>query len=226
MSLATFLFRSSLGRKYVMGVTGLLLFGFVIVHMAGNLQVFLGPGPINAYAEALKSNPLLLWGARAGLLFIAALHISSALGLASENRRARPVKYESGAPPIASSYAARTIVVSGIVLLAFIAFHLAHFTIGVVDPEYLEMRDFQGRHDVYRMVIAGFSNPAVSLFYILSMGLLCLHLSHGVSSSFQSLGLRNHKTIEFFKKAAWMVAVLVFLGNCSIPAAILTGIIR
>jgi succinate dehydrogenase / fumarate reductase cytochrome b subunit len=226
MNLLIYLFRSSVGRKYVMGVTGLMLFGFVVVHMAGNLQVFLGPDPINAYAQALKSMPLVLWGARAGLLLIVGLHISAALGLARDNQRARPMKYKSGEPPVASSYAARTIVISGLVLLAFILFHLSHFTIGLVDPDYLRLRDFYGRHDVYQMVIAGFSNPVVSIFYIVSMGLLCLHLSHGVASSFQSLGLRNQKTINGFKSAAWIIAALVFLGNCSIPVAILAGILK
>ncbi len=219
------LWQSSLGKKYIMAVTGLGLFGFVIIHMLGNLQVFLGPEPINAYAAALKSNPLILWGARGALLAIATLHIVSAAQLARANRQARPVAY-AHSKPVASSFANRTILISGLIILAFIVFHLAHYTVGLVDPELLRLRDAQGRHDVYRMVITGFSNPAISIFYIASMGLLLLHLSHGVSSLFQSLGLRSKKTFNFFDKLAKLSALILFIGNSAIPLAILAGVIR
>lgn len=225
MNILAFLYGSSLGRKYVMAVTGILLFLFVIVHMLGNLQIFLGPAAINEYAEALKSRPWLLWPARIGLLAVFLLHISAAIQLAIENRQARPVKYAAG-KPIASSYAARTIVITGLVVLAFIAFHLAHFTFLVVDRQFVNFNDLMGRHDVYRMMVAGFSNPAVAAFYIISMGLLCLHLSHGIASTFQSLGLRNQKTVRGLKAFGTACGVLVFLGNCSIPIAILAGMIK
>lgn len=219
------LWQSSLGKKYVMAVTGLGLFGFVIIHMLGNLQVFLGPETINAYAAALKSNPLILWGARAGLLAIVSLHIVSALQLARINRQARPVSYATS-KPVASTFANRTILISGLIILAFIVFHLSHYTIGLVDPGLLEFRDAQGRHDVYQMVITGFSNPLISVFYIVSMGLLLLHLSHGVSSLFQSLGLRSKKTFNFFDKLAKSAALILFIGNSAIPLAILAGAIK
>lgn len=219
------IWHSSLGKKYVMAITGLGLFGFVIIHMLGNLQIYLGSEAINAYAKTLKSNPAILWGARGGLLAIVVLHIVSALQLVKLNRQARPVAY-ANPKPIASSFAARTILVSGLIILAFIVFHLAHYTLGMVDPQLLELHDAQGRHDVYRMMIAGFSNPLVSIFYIVSTGLLCLHLSHGVSSTFQSLGLRSKKTFGFFDKLAKGAALLIFLGNCSIPVAILAGVIK
>lgn len=219
------IWHSSLGKKYVMAITGLGLFGFVIIHMLGNLQIYLGSEAINAYAKTLKSNPAILWGARGGLLAIVVLHIVSALQLVKLNRQARPVAY-ANPKPIASSFAARTILVSGLIILAFIVFHLAHYTLGLVDPQLLELHDAQGRHDVYRMMIAGFSNPLVSIFYIVSTGLLCLHLSHGVSSTFQSLGLRSKKTFGFFDKLAKGAALLIFLGNCSIPVAILAGVIK
>ncbi len=208
-----------------MAITGLLLFIFVIVHMVGNLQIYLGPEKINAYARFLKSNPVILWGARFGLLGIAVLHVVTALQLALANRRARGVAY-AGSKPIASTFAQRTIVMSGLIILAFILFHLAHFTLGWVDPQYLHFEDAAGRHDVYRMMVTGFSNPIVSIFYLVSMGLLLMHLSHGVSSIFQSLGLRSKKTFGFFDKLAKLSASAIFLGNCSIPLAILAGLVK
>jgi succinate dehydrogenase / fumarate reductase cytochrome b subunit len=225
MNILASFYGSSLGKKYVMGITGLLLFAFVVVHMAGNLQVFLGPDALNNYALLLKSSPLILWGTRIGLLVVALLHIVSALQLARENQKARPVKYATG-KPIASSYASRTMVMSGLILLAFIIFHLSHFTLGLVDPEYLQFHDFSGRHDVYRMVVTGFSKPLITIFYIISMAILFLHLSHGVASSFQSLGLRNQKTVNGFKMAAWVAAVIVFIGNCAIAIAVLAGWVK
>jgi succinate dehydrogenase / fumarate reductase, cytochrome b subunit len=225
MNMLAFLFNSSLGRKYVMAVTGIMLFLFVIVHMLGNLQIFLGPATINDYAVALKSRPWLLWPARIGLLAAFLLHIAAAIQLALENRQARPVKYAQGRP-IASSYAARTIVISGLIILAFIAFHLAHFTFSFVDPQFADLDDLMGRHDVYRMMVIGFSSPLISSFYIISMGLLCLHLSHGITSTMQSLGLRSHKTAEGFKVFAIVAAAAIFIGNCAIPIAILAGIIK
>jgi succinate dehydrogenase / fumarate reductase, cytochrome b subunit len=220
------LWRSSVGKKYVVAVTGLGLWLFVLVHLAGNLQVFLPAHIINSYAYNLKANPLILWGARLSLLGMAALHVTATIQLALANRRARPARYAVG-KPVASSLAQRTMVVSGLVLLAFILFHLAHFTIGLVDPELLALRDpATGHHDVHRMMVTGFSNCLVSGFYIAAMGLLMFHLSHGISSIFQSLGLRSRKTYRFLRNLAHAVAILIFIGNCSIPLAILAGWVK
>jgi succinate dehydrogenase / fumarate reductase cytochrome b subunit len=219
------IWQSSLGKKYIMAITGLGLFLFVVVHMIGNLQIFIGRDQINDYAMALKSHPMFLWTARIGLLAVATLHIVTAIQLAHENRRARPVAY-SDKKVVASTFANRTIVIGGLLILAFIVFHLLHFTIGWIDPDYLRLRDSMGRHDVYQMVINGFSNPFVSILYIFSMGFLMLHLSHGVSSVFQSLGLRNKKNFGFFDKLAKISAILIFIGNSSIPLAVLAGIIK
>lgn len=221
------LWRSSLGKKYVMAITGLGLFLFVIVHMLGNLQIFFGPENLNAYGKALKSTPAVLWGARLGLLFITVLHVTAAIQLALANRRARPVGYAVG-KPVASSLAQRTMVISGLIILAFIVFHLAHFTIGLIDPAYLDLQDplDLSRHDIYRMIINGFSNPLVAIFYIVSMGLLLLHLSHGVASMFQSLGLRSKKVLWVIDKAAKGAALILFLGNASIPLAVLAGFLK
>jgi succinate dehydrogenase / fumarate reductase, cytochrome b subunit len=221
------LWRSSLGKKYVVAITGLGLFLFVVVHMLGNLQIFFGPENLNAYGKALKSTPALLWGARIGLLLITVLHITATVQLAIANRRARPVGYAVG-KPVASNFASRTMIISGLILLAFIVFHLAHFTIGLVDPTYLDLQDplDLSRHDIYQMIINGFSNPLVAIFYIVSMGLLLLHLSHGVVSMFQSIGLRSKKILWILDKSAKGIALILFLGNASIPVAVLAGFLK
>ncbi|MEW6206723.1 MAG: succinate dehydrogenase cytochrome b subunit [Acidobacteriota bacterium] len=225
MSKLKTLYQSSLGKKYIMALTGLGLFVFVIIHMLGNLQIFLGPDSINSYAEFLKSKPALLWTVRGGLLTLALLHITSAIQLVLINRRARPVGYSTD-KIVAASLAARTIIVSGLIILMFIIYHLLHFTAGAVDSRFLRYEDYLGRHDVYRMMIEGFSNPFASAFYIVSMGLLCLHLSHGVSSTFQSLGLKRRAYVDAIDRAASVSAVVIFLGNCAIPIAVLAGLVK
>ncbi|HZM87258.1 MAG TPA: succinate dehydrogenase cytochrome b subunit [Blastocatellia bacterium] len=224
MNLFSRAYHSSLGKKYVMAITGLLLFLFVIVHMAGNLQVYLGREAMNTYAALLASKPALLWTARVGLLIITMLHIISALQLAAENRAARPQNYAEGKP--IATFASRTILVSGLIIFAFIVYHLMHFTLGVTNPDFADLQDPLGQHDVYQMVVEGFRNPYVSVFYIVSMGLLCLHLSHGVSSLFQSLGIRRKTTVASFNRFAQVSAFVIFVGNCSIPIAIMSGYVR
>jgi succinate dehydrogenase / fumarate reductase, cytochrome b subunit len=224
MSNVTRFYKSSLGKKYVMALTGFALFAFVIAHMAGNLQIFLGADAINAYAAFLKSKPGILWAARLGLLAVVVLHITAAIQLARINRRARPVGYNDN-KVVASSLAQRTILMSGLIILAFVVYHLLHFTFGVTNPEYLHLTR-NGQHDVYGMMIAGFSNVWVSAFYIIAMGLLCLHLSHGVSSMFQSLGLRRRAITRSVNLFAKTMALVIFVGNVAIVAAVLTGLVK
>jgi succinate dehydrogenase / fumarate reductase cytochrome b subunit len=218
-------YQTSIGKKYIMALTGLGLFLFVIVHMLGNLQIFLGQEAINSYAEYLKSKPALLWTARIGLLLLVVLHIVIAIKLALENRAARPVGYVDN-KVVGASFATQTILFSGIIILAFIIYHLSHFTIGLTNPDYLKLRDALGRHDVYRMMIEGFSNIGASVFYLVSMGLLCLHLTHGVSSLFQSLGLRRKAYFRAVDTFAKVSAVVIFLGNCFIPIAVMTKLVK
>jgi len=225
MTVLSALYHSTLGKKYIMALSGLGLFGFVVVHMLGNLQVFLGPEPLNAYAVFIKSKPVLLWTTRLGLLALVFLHILTAVQLTLRNRAARPEKYDRN-KPYRANYASRTLFLSGAALFAFIVYHLMHFTLGLVDPAYLQLRDSADRHDVYRMTILGFSHPGVSAFYIASMALLCLHLSHGVGSTFQSIGFKNKQTAGWIDRVSKMLAVIVFLGNSSMPLAVLAGIIR
>ncbi|HSF25710.1 MAG TPA: succinate dehydrogenase cytochrome b subunit [Blastocatellia bacterium] len=224
MNLLSRVYRSSIGKKYIMAVTGFVLFLFVVGHMLGNLQVYLGPEPMNAYAAFLKSKPTLLWAVRAGLLLVALLHITSAVQLAAENRNARPERYAEGRP--IASFASRTILVSGLIVFAFVIYHLMHFTFGVTNPEFMQLEDSNSQHDVYRMVVLGFSNGWVSSFYLISMGLLCLHLSHGLSSMFQSLGIRSNANLRLVTGFARVSALIIFIGNCSIPISILAGVVN
>jgi succinate dehydrogenase / fumarate reductase cytochrome b subunit len=227
MNLLTNIFKSSLGRKYVMAVSGLVMFLFVIGHLAGNLQIFLGPEAINRYGHFLQSNPELIWPARLFLLLMLGLHIWAAAQLTRENRAARPDRYAEFRP-VGSSYASRTMFMSGLIVLVFIIYHLLHFTVEVqsvnfTGRNFVILEDPQKRHDIFSMMVLGFRNIWVSGFYILGMALLCLHLSHGVSSMFQSIGWKNRAYGPLLDKLARGVALLIFAGYTSIPAAVLLG---
>jgi succinate dehydrogenase / fumarate reductase cytochrome b subunit len=213
--------KSSLGSKYVMAVTGLGLVGFVIVHMLGNLQLFLGPDALNAYAKSLKSIPELLWAARLGLLAIFVLHIVYSIRLTLHNRAARPIPYAFTKQYREATFASRTMIYTGLVLLAFVIFHLAQYTFFLIDPSYMNLEDAQHRHDVYRMTIYGFRNPVVTASYVLAMFFLALHLSHGFQSAFQSLGLNHPRWMPLLKKTSLAIAVIVFTGNISMPLFVL-----
>ena len=221
------IFKSSLGKKYLMAGTGLLLVLFVVAHLAGNLQIFLGQEAINRYGHFLQTNPELIWPARIGLVFVIGIHIWAAIKLSAENRAARPVGY-SNYQPVGSSYASRTMLMSGLIIFAFIIYHLLHFTaevryINLTGENFVSFTDPEKRHDIYRMMIVGFNNFWVSAFYLIGMALLCLHLSHGISSMFQSMGWKNKAYGPRLDKIAKLVALAIFLGYSSIPVAILLG---
>ena len=221
------LFASSVGKKYIMAVSGCLLFLFVIAHLLGNLQIFLGPEVINRYGHFLQTNPELIWPARLGLLVMVALHIWAAVKLTAENRAARPISYAQY-EVVAAIYASRTMFMSGLIIFVFIIYHLLHFTVQVsainlTGESFVAFEDPQKRHDIFKMMVVGFSNLWVSGFYLLGMALLCLHLSHGASSMFQSIGWKNKTYGGFLDKFARVGALVIFLGYCSIPVAILLG---
>ncbi|GAB4245624.1 MAG: hypothetical protein OHK005_11090 [Candidatus Methylacidiphilales bacterium] len=219
---------SSLGRKYLVALTGAALVAFVIIHMAGNLQLFAGADVLNRYAHMLQSNALVLWTFRAGLLAVAVVHVVCAISLAIDNKRARPAEYVTKTK-IQASLASLTMVVSGLVVLGFIIFHLLHFTVKAGPfADYKLLRTQIGGEgplvpDVYAMVIQGFSNVWISGFYILGVGLLCLHLSHGISSIFQTLGLRSKATAAYTEWLAKGVSVIIFVGMAGVPLAVLLG---
>jgi succinate dehydrogenase / fumarate reductase cytochrome b subunit len=224
------LFCSSLGKKYIMAVTGAIMVLFVIGHLAGNLQIFLGPEAINRYGYFLQTNVELLWPVRLALLAVIVLHIWSASTLTVENRAARPITYEQW-HPTAANYASRTMMMSGIIAGVFIIYHLLHFTVMVqgvnfTGASFERLTDAEHRHDIYRMMVLGFQRPIVCFFYMVGVGLLCLHLSHGMSAMFQSLGWKNQGYGPCLDRAARWGAVVIFVGYISIPLSILLRVIQ
>ena len=223
----TNIFTSSVGKKFIMAATGLLLFLFVVGHLAGNLQVFLGWDEINRYGDFLQSNLELIWPARIGLLVMVGLHIWSAIKLSAENRAARPQPYAQH-EIVAASYASRTMLMSGLIILAFIIYHLMHFTlqepgINGLGRSFVDLHDAKERHDVFAMMVLGFRNPLVAGFYVVGMFLLCLHLSHGLSAMFQSLGWKSPVYAPCLDRGAKIVSWLIFAGYVSIPISITLG---
>ncbi len=200
-----------------MAATGLVLYGFVVAHMIGNLQVFLGPEAINAYAEFLQHflHGQGIWIARGVLLLAVALHVWAAVALTLSNWSARPLGYREWQAR-ESTYASRTMVWSGPLLFAFIAYHLAHFTLGSAHPDFV-------RGDVFRNVVVGFQNPFASAFYILAMLALGLHMYHGFWSMLQTLGLSHPRWNRVRRGLSLLLAGAVVAGNISIPLAVLSG---
>lgn len=220
--------KSSMGAKHLMAISGLVLTGFVLGHMAGNLLLFGGPDAINAYAEGLKNTPPLLWGTRIVVLVSVIVHVAAGLRLAAMNRAARPVKYVRYKPQLTPFYA-RVMPWTGMILLAFIVFHLLHYTVGVVEVSTFAGTagnvDAAGRPDVYSMMVHGFSNPLVAGSYLVAMVLLCMHLAHGVTSMFQSVGFNHPKYNSFVRYAGPVFGGLIFAGNSLIVLAVLAGVV-
>jgi succinate dehydrogenase / fumarate reductase, cytochrome b subunit len=212
--------QTTIGKKAIMAVTGFILFGFVVAHLLGNLQIYASPEQLNHYATSLRTIPALLWGARITLLVAVILHIWSSFELWRLQRAARPVPYVKKAN-LHSTYASRTMMWSGPIILAFVIFHLLHFTFGFVHPG----GPFE-EGNVYNNVVTGFQFWPVSLFYIIAMVLLCLHLYHGLWSMFQSLGFSQPVYTPWLKLFAKIVAVLIAAGNISIPVAVLAGFLK
>ena len=221
----TNLFSSSVGKKFVMAVTGLMLLGFVVGHMLGNLQFFLGHEAINRYGNFLQTTVEILWPARIGLLVVVGLHIWSAVKLSLENKAARPVAY-ANQKLVSASYASRTMIYSGFIILAFIIYHLLHFTamvqsVNLIGKDFSKLVDDENHHDIYAMIILGFKNPAVAVFYIFAQFLLFQHLGHGIAALCQSLGLKTPGYKKGIDMAAKVVSWGLFVGYCSVPLAVL-----
>lgn len=229
------IFHSSIGKKLIMGGTGAALFLFVVGHLVGNLQIFLPKERINAYAHLLHSNATLLWGVRLGLLVVVGLHVWAAITLSAQNKAARPAAYAGGKGPFGASWASQYMLMTGLVIAAFVVYHLLHYT-AQVSAINLTGKSFgdlvvkggpqDGFKDVHQMLVIGFSQPLVSLFYLVAIGLLCLHLSHGTSAMFQSLGMQEgiwRQRLECFAKVA---AGALFVGYASIPLAVLLRLVQ
>jgi len=222
---------SSVGAKVVVALGGIGLALFAVFHMLGNLKIFQGPDAINAYAHFLKHDlGALLWLARAGLLGIFLLHVVLAVRLKLRTMSARPQPYVYPARSH-SHLAARTMALTGILIGLFILLHLAHFTFGWVHRaemngqtvHYLDLKDAQGRHDVYTMVVAGFRTSWIAGIYLLAQAALFLHLIHGIPSTFQTLGLQSRRTLRTIRVLGVLVAGVILIGNCWIVTAVWSG---
>jgi succinate dehydrogenase / fumarate reductase cytochrome b subunit len=211
---------STIGKKVVMAVTGVVLFGYVIAHMLGNLQLYLGADVLNQYAASLREmlHGAGLWIARAVLLASAGLHIWAAASITMVDRTARPVGYREWQARD-STYASRTMRVSGVFLLAFIVYHLLDLTLGTVNPSFEE-------GDVYHNVVASFRVAPVAVFYVAAMLALGLHLQHGVYSMFQTLGVSHPRWERVAHRTATALAAAVVVGNISFPLAVLLGLVK
>ena len=218
-------YRSSVGKKWVMAVTGVVLLGYVFAHMAGNLKLYLGAEQINHYGEFLRDmgEPIvprtnLLWMLRAGLTVAFALHIHAAFSLTRLNRKARPQRYQSQRDYLVANYASRTMIWSGIIVLLFIVWHLADLTWGWTNPDFV-------RGDPYGNVVASFSRVPVAILYIAANVALGFHIFHGAWSLFQSVGANNPRFNQWRKNFAVAFAAVIVLGNVSFPIAVLTGVV-
>ena len=209
-------YQTTIGKKIVMAVTGMMLFGFVVSHLLGNLQFYLGRETMNHYAVTLRSMPGLLWPARAGLLLAVILHITASIQLTALKNAARPIGYVKKAA-VQASLASRTMMWSGPVVLAFLIFHLLHLTWGTVHP------NFQDVHPYENMVI-GFQVIPVTIFYVVAVSMLGLHLHHGVWSMFQTVGVNHPRYTPLLKKFSASASILLVLGFISIPIAVAIGV--
>jgi succinate dehydrogenase / fumarate reductase cytochrome b subunit len=224
------IWHSSLGKKYIMGISGFALVFFIFTHMMGNLQIFVGPYWINTYGQFLHERHEILWPARIVLLTLVVLHVWSAFKLRAENQAARPVSYAGDPAPFAASYASRTIMMSGLVIAAFVIFHLLHYALAVravnlTGIDFGSLRDSAGRPDLYLMMLLGFGKWPISVFYIIAVGLLSLHLSHGMRAMFQSVGWKwtFGGVSKLPDRIARWTALVIFILYASIPTAVMCG---
>ncbi len=211
-------YQASIGKKAIMAVTAVVLFGYVIGHLAGNMQVYLGAEQLDRYAAFLHSMPVLLWGVRVLLLVSVVLHITASIQLTVLKQQARPVGYVKK-EAIGSNIASRSMIWSGAMIAAFVAYHLLDLTTGAANtPQYQELH-------AYENLVYSFQRVPVSIFYIIAMLLLGMHLYHGIWSMFQTLGFSHPRYTPIIKRAAAVVAVLITAGFISIPIAVMTGIV-
>ncbi|MDZ7679567.1 MAG: succinate dehydrogenase cytochrome b subunit [Acidimicrobiales bacterium] len=221
------LYQTAVGKKWVMAITGIILLGYVLVHMIGNLKLYYGPADMNAYGEWLRSllypalqEEQLLWIMRTGLLLAFVLHIHSAYSLTVMNRTSRPVDYQSQRDYIAANFASRTMRWTGIIVLLFVIWHLMDLTFGTpgVNDEFIA-------HDPYNNVVASFERPLVAGFYVIANLALGVHIFHGAWSMFQSLGLNNPRLNAARRWFATIFAAVIVVGNVSFPIMVQAGVI-
>ncbi len=229
------IWRSNIFQKWVMAITGLLLVLFLIGHLSGNLLLFLGPEAMNAYAHGLRElfHGASLWIARLGLLFAFGLHIWAAIRLTQRNASARPSKYVK-TEPRTSTLASRSMAISGLSLLVYLIYHLAHFTWGLAhaqhyagQPEWTyTLESGAVVPDVYRMMVSSFQEPLIVVVYALAMILLGLHLNHAISSAFQTLGVTNQRLRPLVRTTGPLLGAALTLGFLSLPFVVVAGLVK
>lgn len=229
------IWRSNIFQKWLMALTGLLLVGFLLGHLSGNLLVFLGKEDINAYAHGLRTmgHGVVIWVVRLGLLSMFILHVLAAITLSRRNRAARPASYAK-VTPRRSTIASRSMLYSGLLLLTYVLYHLAHFTWGAVHSEnYVGQPGWQYAladgtvvADVYRMVVASFQVPLIALLYVLAMTMVGLHLNHAIASAFQTMGVTNKRIAPAIRSIGPMLSFIIAAGFSAVPLAILAGVVK
>jgi succinate dehydrogenase / fumarate reductase cytochrome b subunit len=225
MSWLTSFWRSSIGGKVTMAVTGLMLFGFLVSHLLGNLLLLQGRDKINAYAKWLHDLGPLLWVMRIGLLAVFVLHVATAIRLSRANKAARPVAYRKP-NTVQANMASRSMLLSGLTLLVFIIYHLMHFTFGVTNPGHHALKAAgAGGHDVYAMVTTSFGNPAIAIAYAVFQVVLFLHLSHGLQSMAQTVGIHHARYTPMIKTVSFLVALAIAGGNAFLSLSVMFGLV-
>ena len=214
----------AIGRKILMACTGLAFVGFACGHMIGNLQLFLGQAQYNGYAAALQSLGPIIWIIRFTLLALVGIHVWTGFRLWWDNSKARPVGYTKE-ETLEASISSRTMIYSGGIMFLYVIYHILHFTALVTNPEFANLHDANGLHDVYSMVVLGFLNPWVSGIYVLAMVALAFHVNHAIPSFLQTLGLSHSRWRNGLKRLGNLVALVLFVGYCSLPVAVLLGVI-
>jgi len=219
------LINNTIGKKIIMAITGKVLVLFIIVHMIGNLSIYFGG--LNAYADHLHALPLLVWIFRLVMLTVFLFHIITGVDLYLENRQAKPDEYAIR-KDLRATFASKNMIWTGLVTGVFLVYHLLHFTFRITSPEITAFRiqDAAGRPDVAGMVRQGFQHTAVSAIYVFAVAALFLHLSHGIQSAFQSLGISSERTLPVIVKTGAVAALVLFLGYVSIPVLIYFGLVK
>lgn len=217
--------RGYITKKIIMAITGLIMFFYLIAHLLGNLTIFKGPSGINAYAMTLREFGLLLWIIRIIMLSAFLLHLTFAIQITIENKKARPLSYKSK-KNLRSTFASRNMIWTGIIITLYLVYHLLNFTFPVINPTLSKNIDLLQRPDIFSMVFMNFKKSHVYIIYAIGLIALALHLSHGVQSLFQTLGLNNEYTLPVMVRAAIVVSIILLIGFLSIPTSISTGLLR
>lgn len=223
--------RSSIFSKWLMAISGLVWVGFLIGHLSANLLIFIGPDALNAYGADLRAlgHGVAIWVARIGLVVFFAIHVATGIRLSRRNVAAAGSKYAKTEPK-RSTVASRSMLLSGLVILTYLVYHLAHFTWGIAHSEYYEgtatLPDGRVVHDVYSMLVASFSQPFISALYIIGMVLIGLHLNHAIGSAAQTMGLSHPRYVALVRKGALALSIAIALGFMTVPLAVLTGMVR